>query len=181
MPLGADVTTPPAVGTTVRIRTRKWDGSPHWQTEMAFLGEDEHGLWLGSPAGNTVSRPGRQFVGLAACAKLIPHDGWFVAHFNGPESHLSVYTDIATPAVLGRDDDGWTLGAVDLDLDVVVTADGELRLDDEDEFAEHQVRYGYPPDVIATAEATAAELLAAIRAGAEPWVRVGHGWLARIP
>ena len=32
---------------------------------------------------------------------------------------------------------------VDLDLDVIRMRDGGI-LDDEDEFAEHQVRYGYP-------------------------------------
>lgn len=35
---------------------------------------------------------------------------------------------------------------VDLDLDVVRRFDGSAEILDEDEFAEHQVRYGYPPE-----------------------------------
>jgi protein associated with RNAse G/E len=53
--------------------------------------------------------------------------------------------NIATPAVWH---DG-TLRFVDLDLDVIWSADsGEILLDDEDEFELHQVRFGYPSDLI---------------------------------
>ena len=44
--------------------------------------------------------------------------------------------------------DGHMLRAVDLDLDVVRGFNGTVIVDDEDEFAEHQVAYGYPEDVI---------------------------------
>ncbi|WP_180935649.1 DUF402 domain-containing protein [Nocardioides ungokensis] len=36
------------------------------------------------------------------------------------------------------------LRAVDLDLDVVRGRTGRVWIDDEDEFAEHRVRFGYP-------------------------------------
>ena len=37
--------------------------------------------------------------------------------------------------------------------------DGSCEIIDVDEFEEHQVRYGYPPDVIERAEAAANEVL----------------------
>jgi len=47
---------------------------------------------------------------------------------------------------------------VDLDLDVVLTREGHLFVDDEDEFAAHQVELGYPPEVVALAEGVARRL-----------------------
>ena len=48
------------------------------------------------------------------------------------------------PARVGRD----VLRAVDLDLDVVRGPTGRVWVDDEDEFAEHQVAFDYPDDVV---------------------------------
>jgi hypothetical protein len=55
-----------------------------------------------------------------------------------------------------------------------------VELLDEDEFAEHQVRYGYPAEVIRRARSTAAELITRVRARDEPFGAVGPGWLARF-
>jgi protein associated with RNAse G/E len=67
---------------------------------------------------------------------------------------------------------------VDLDLDVIVTLDGHLVVDDEDEFAEHQVELGYPPAVVALAEASRDRIHRAITdelppfdGSHEPWLR----------
>jgi uncharacterized protein len=49
---------------------------------------------------------------------------------------------------------------VDLDLDVVRRFDGSAEILDEDEFAEHQARYGYPPEVTGHAERAASARLA---------------------
>ncbi len=67
--------------------------------------------------------------------------------------------------------------AVDLDLDVFRRLDGTVAIDDEDEFEEHQVTYGYPRDVIDLARRSCAEVAASIRADAEPWAGVGHRWV----
>lgn len=40
--------------------------------------------------------------------------------------------------------DGPTVRAVDLDLDVIEALDRTVFVDDEDEFEEHRVAYGYP-------------------------------------
>jgi hypothetical protein len=37
---------------------------------------------------------------------------------------------------------------------VIETLEGEVFVDDEDEFAEHQVLFGYPAEVVALAEST---------------------------
>ena len=37
-------------GREVRVVYTKYDGSLHWHMSMRYLGEDEHGIWLGAPA-----------------------------------------------------------------------------------------------------------------------------------
>jgi protein associated with RNAse G/E len=84
-----------------------------------------------------------------------------------------VYVDITTPPVW----DGRTLRAVDLDLDVVREAEGRLYVDDEDEFAEHRVAFGYPDDVAAGAEQSCARVRAALAAGHPPYDGSHRPWL----
>ncbi len=108
----------------------------------------------------------------------MPAVGWFAATFQAPGIWCDLYVDIATPGEW----DGTVLRAVDLDLDVIRLPEqlppaetlpwetapagpGEVFVDDEDEFAEHQVAYGYPAEVIAAAQASCDQVLAAVRAG----------------
>ena len=74
---------------------------------------------------------------------------------------------------------GRTVTMVDLDLDVVLGRDGSLVLDDEDEFEVHRVELGCPEEVVDLARRTADAVVAAIRAGTEPFGSVGDAWVAR--
>ena len=155
----------------------KWGHRPHWQYDATFLGSDEHGDWLGCPVGTFYSRPGMQFVATFAGVLVVPVGGAaHLAAFNDHRAQAAIYVDMTTPPVW----DGAALRAVDLDLDVVKRQDGTVYLDDEDEFAEHQVTFGYPPDVITMAERTAAEVLAAVQEGAAPYDGTADAWLASL-
>ena len=57
---------------------------------------------------------------------------------------------------------------------------GEVFVDDEDEFAEHRVAFGYPDDVVAAAQGTCDELVAAVRAGLPPYDGTHLRWLTRL-
>jgi protein associated with RNAse G/E len=151
----------------VRVVYRKYDGSLHWNTTMLRLGEDEHGVWLGSPPGSSWLRGEEQsVVWTHAHVLLMPRDAWWTAVFNSTlEQTAELYCDITT---VPQWHDG-EVTMVDLDLDVLRYRDGRVVAVDEDEFAEHQLRYGYPPDVIAAAEASMAWLLDAARRGTQPF------------
>jgi protein associated with RNAse G/E len=70
---------------------------------------------------------------------------------------------------------------VDLDLDVVRRrADRSVSIVDQDEFAEHQIRYGYPAGVIAAAERAAERLHAAIIGGRQPFADGYRRWLRMV-
>jgi uncharacterized protein len=166
-------------GRDVRVVFTKYDGSLHWHHTAQHLGEDEHGTWLGAPSGTPIQRGGEPPVVLEQpWVQLIPAGQWWTAAFNAEPAATELYCDITTePRWLNPGE----VTMVDLDLDVLrMRADGRVLLLDEDEFAEHQVRYGYPVEVIRRAEQSAAWLLAAVRAGAEPFGTGYRRWLDRL-
>ena len=155
----------------------KWGGRPHWEYDAVYLGADEHGDWIGCPTGTFYCRPGMEFVARFSGVVLVPAGGAaHLAAFNDGHAVAATYVDMTTPPEW----DDSVLRAVDLDLDVVKLQDGTVYLDDEDEFAEHQVSFGYPADVVATAERTAAAVLAAVQQGAAPYDGTAEAWLAAL-
>jgi protein associated with RNAse G/E len=167
------------IGSDVRVVYTKYDGSLHWHQTMRHLGEDEHGVWLGAPAG-LIARRGYDLsiVIEEPHLMLFPRDVWWTAVFNGAPSTTEIYCDISTPP---RWPNSAEVTMVDLDLDVIRRrADQRVELVDEDEFAENQVRYGYPADVVRQAELAAAWLQGAIAGGAEPFAGDYLSWFDQI-
>ena len=177
----AMATGPRAAGQRVRVAMTKWGARPHWEFEATYLGSDRHGDWLGIPAGTLMTRPGADYVSPTDQVGLVPAPGsdparGFLATFHAPGGPVRLYVDMTTPPRW----DGLVVRAVDLDLDVVRGLDGAVWVDDEDEFAEHRVRWGYPDDVVVLATATRDRVLALAAsetapfdtATAEPWLDV---------
>jgi hypothetical protein len=163
----------------IRVVYRKYDGSLHWHMELRRLGADEYGTWLGAPAGSQSRRGAEEPVTFPeAYVLLIPRAGGWTMTCNAEPCWTELYIDVTT---VPRWVSGDHVEMADLDLDVIRRFDGSAEILDEDEFAEHQVRYGYPPEVISDAERTASTLLAAVTSGAEPFGRVGRAWLAKVP
>jgi len=165
-------------GRDVRLVFTKYDGSLHWHQIMRYLGEDVHGVWLGMPGGATAQRGSEPPVRFdEPMVQLVPAGQWWTAVFNDAPAEVDVYCDISTPARWVHDGE---VTMVDLDLDVIRRRGGQILLDDQDEFAEHQVRYGYPAELIRQAEQAAAWLLAAVSAGAEPFGLAYQAWLDKV-
>ncbi len=158
---------------------RKFDGALHWHLPMRYLGEDEHGIWTGMPAGGIMQRGSEPPIELAySHVGLFPHDAWWTAWFNGEPRRSEIYCDVTTPPQWPAPTE---VTMIDLDLDVIRDrASGTVRLMDEDEFAEHTVRYGYPEDIVAQATSTAKWLTDAITSGLEPFASVYRSWLAKV-
>lgn len=158
---------------------RKFDGRLHrWAVEH-YLGEDEWGTWLGVPVGTTVHyvSAGITRTDEHRSVRLVPHEGWYTPMFFAPTRNLEMYCDITAPAT-------WTgagqVTMVDLDLDVTRTHRGLVELLDEDEFATHQLSYGYPTETISQAAAAAQHVLTACRERTEPFGEHYVSWLARV-
>ncbi|WP_157602786.1 DUF402 domain-containing protein [Promicromonospora kroppenstedtii] len=181
---GVSPSQPTGPGTLVGCRMRKWDGTPHWRFDAAYLGRDEHGTWLGYPTGTRFSRPGRDYRTRHPGVVLFGDGGWVADLYRDNPRDVLLYIDLATvpewravPDGGGRRRPAFEVSAVDMDLDVLALRPGSERareqgdffIDDEDEFAEHTVRYGYPPEVVTRVRADADALLAAVSAGAAPY------------
>ncbi|GAB3141820.1 DUF402 domain-containing protein [Microbispora hainanensis] len=161
----------------VRIIYRKYGGSLHWHQYARVLGEDEHGVWTGCPPG-TVGRRGNEppVVWEDAFVMLFPRGAWWTATFNARPNRCAIYCDVTTVPVHG---DG-RITMADLDLDVLRMRDGRVILDDEDEFAVHQVRYAYPEEVVRQAERSAAWLMEAVAARTGPFGGAHHRWMSLV-
>lgn len=169
-------------GNAVEVRMSKWGDRPHWEFAARWLGADDHGDWLGIDAGTTMTRPGATYVAPVPQLILSPapglpaaERGW-VATFHAPGGPLFVYVDVTGPPTWS----GRTLHAVDLDLDVLRDPDGAVRIDDEDEFAEHQSLFGYPPEVIEGALGSCARLHRLVAAGHPPYDETPAAWFERL-
>lgn len=158
----------------VRWDGRKWPDRLHWQFTMTLLGEDEHGTWLAVPSGSPARRghgPLRHIP--HGFVSLVPHDAWWEAEFYASHPSWEVYVNIGTPCERppGR------IRQVDLDLDVVRTWDGRVEILDEDEFADHQVRFGYPQKLIDGARAATSEVAKMLEHRDEPFGEAAARWL----
>lgn len=167
-------------GTRVACRITKWGGGRHWEYAGTWLGRDEHGVWLGFPAGTVFRRPGAEYVAPFDQVGLVPHDRYWLATFHAAPSPVAVYVDVATPARWRGSVRRPVLGAVDLDLDVIRGSGGRVWVDDEDEFAEHRVRLGYPDTLVASALEGCAEVERAMRERTPPFDGSHGAWLERL-
>jgi protein associated with RNAse G/E len=169
----------PEPGGPIVVQYFKYSGDLHWRHDMVYLGEDEHGVWLGGPAGTTIQRghePAKRWP--SPFVQLIPPDRWWTLFFNGDHSdHYRIYVDVITPAA-------WPTGnrveMVDLDLDVVLHHDRSVELLDEAEFLAHAELFNYPDWIIDRARVTAAEVMLIVEAMDEPFGQAGEGWLRLI-
>lgn len=160
----------------VTIERHKWPDVPHYEYDASHLGDDEHGSWFASPAGNPIRRGGVVlFQADQPSLYLVPVDRpWMVWFGANPAFGFDVYVDVGTVPVRSPG----LVTMVDLDLDVVRNLDGTVEVLDEDELVEHAVRYGYPPELVTHAERTAAEVVALIESAAEPFAAASAPWLA---
>lgn len=167
----------PAPGTRLHFRWRKWDGSPHWVHECVYLGGDRWGDWFGQAAGWRSSRPGRETFAATRNVTLLPPSGEYALTVHEVPARYRVYIDLAWDA---RFSDLGVPEGIDMDLDVVHATDERgIFIDDRDEWEEHRVRYGYPPDVVERLEALTLDLERQVRAVTAPFDdATADAWLA---
>ncbi|MGI9611165.1 MAG: DUF402 domain-containing protein [Acidimicrobiia bacterium] len=169
----------PETGGPIVVQYFKYSGDLHWRHDMIYLGEDEHGVWLGGPSGTTIQRgaePPKQWP--SPFVQLVAAGQWWTLFFNGDYTDdYRIYVDVITPPNWPTSD---RVEMVDLDLDVVLHHDRSVELLDEDEFLEHSQIYAYPDSLVDRARMAAADLMLRVEAGTEPFGTAGERWLRMV-
>ena len=162
----------------MEFATEKWGGIPHYRGTVELAGEDEFGAWWWGARGRPIYRGEQQlFVAEQDVVFLVPRDAWWSATWWFDHPEVELYVNIGTVAVVEEA----RVVSTDLDLDVIRWNDGRCEIVDRDEFEAHQVAYGYPPDVIAVADATATEVLDRMRRDEPPFDgAAARAWAARF-
>jgi hypothetical protein len=149
----------------------------HWGFAGHLMGADEHGSWVGLPRGT------HRWKGEAPQAPsdedavlCFPHNGWWTLHYGGSSGTVTHFVDITTQPVKTQGQ----IEMVDLDLDLLVMADGQVLIEDEDEFQVHQVMYGYSTEMIEKALAETERIESLLRDHQEPFFDVAAGWLQAL-
>lgn len=170
-----------APGSPVTLAYRKYDGTPHWTHRAFYVGHDPRAHWIGAVKDEIVRKPGRELPWANHWVVAIPRNEWFTMNVNlpGPSVPTQVYCDMTSVPTWHQVDGGVEARAIDLDLDVMVLKNGNLIIDDEDEFEEHQVSYGYPQDVIDAARASCNAVHASLDADDTWFWAEGQAWLNR--
>ena len=163
-------------GRLIEVRGFKW---PRRQTAVAMLrllGEDEHGRWLGVARGEPWWEADWSDAGVfvAPLVKLVPRGTYWSACFQPIEPVVDV--DVVLPVAWLGD----VLEEVDLELDVVRTTDGVVRVRDREEFERVRAAWPMPAEVVARAEEACEWARGMVERREEPFGEVGAGWLERF-
>jgi hypothetical protein len=115
---------------TIEVRSFKWPRRPTGVTVARLLGEDQFGRWIGVQKGDPWWTANRARSGVfgAPLVKLVPSGTFWTACFHPADPVIDV--DIVLP-VRWADD---VLEEVDLELDVLRSANGTVSVRDRDEW-----------------------------------------------
>ena len=146
-------------GSRILLRATKFDGAAHWIQPFRVVSDDGTLLVAEYRARTPIYTSRGEFRSPYDSRVYFWRDRWYnVFRLSRPGCALALwYCNVTTPPTLR----GTQLNYVDLDLDVCVRPDGYIQYLDEDEFDLHQLKYGYPVDVIEQAE-QAADAVAAL-------------------
>ncbi len=160
----------------IEVRGFKW---PRRRTAVAvacLLGEDDFGRWLGVTKGDPWWAADRSRSGVfeTSFVKVVPSGTFWTACFNLVDPVIDV--DIVLP-VRWVDD---ALEEVDLELDILRSHDGSVRVRDQDEFDRVREAWAMPGDIATQAEETCELVRELVELSAEPFGDVGRAWLSRF-
>jgi uncharacterized protein len=157
----------------IEVRGFKWPYRPTAVATAYLLGQDTFGHWLGVTKDSRwwLADGSRSGVFTQSFVKLVPSHSFWTACFHPVDPVVDV--DIVLP-VRWYDN---VLEEVDLELDVLRSADGRVQVRDQDVFERVREEWAMPKDVATQAEATFKSVRTLVEQGIEPFGMVGHAWL----
>lgn len=172
------MTCPPEYETTnqrtIEVRGFKWPKRPTAVAVTSLLGEDTFGRWLGIKQGDPWWSADQLHQGVFehSFVKLVPSGTFWTACFHAVGHVVDV--DIVLPV-------HWidhVLEEVDLELDILRSADGSISVRDQDTFDQVSAQWAMPDEIARQAETTCAQIRTLVERSEEPFGSVGRAWLA---
>jgi protein associated with RNAse G/E len=115
---------------------------------------------------------------------MIPHDGHHVVTFfdelhpKKVEIYVDIVSDIRWQQLAAGS--GYEVTLIDMDLDVIRTFDERgTWIDDEDEFAEHQVVMNYPDWAVSAAQSECNRIYSAVKDRVPPFDGTADDWFRK--
>jgi protein associated with RNAse G/E len=129
------------------IEARKYDQRVHYTMPVRLIEDNGERLWFRAAVGSPIEHytSGQTFTVRHASDMFFWRGRWYNVYVNRePDGALHhYYCNVGLPPTVCDS----TLTFVDLDLDVYILPDGTFSVLDTDEFREHSIQYGYPPEV----------------------------------
>ncbi len=156
-----------AAGSRFLLRATKFDGTAHWIQPFRVEADDGTLLIASCGARTPIFTSRGEYRSPYDSRMYCWRDRWFnVIRLSRPGCKTELwYCNITTPPVY----DGQEVTYVDLDLDVSVRPNGCIELLDSDEFVVHRERFGYPSDVVKSAEDAVQQVAELARRSAFPF------------
>jgi uncharacterized protein len=160
----------------IEIRGFKWPNRPTSVAFASLLGEDTFGRWLGIARGDAWWSADRIGGGVFdhSFVKLIPVETFWTVCFHTVEPLVDV--DIVLPVSWCGD----VVEEVDLELDVLRSAEGNVWVRDQEAFDQLRSERALPGDIAAKAVKTCEEIRLRVEAREEPFGKIGEAWLSRF-
>lgn len=160
----------------IEIRGFKW---PHRPTSVAMaylIGEDSFGKWVGIAKGTPLRDTGGLRTGVfeVSFVKLFPKDTFWTACFG--DGDILIDVDISLP-VTWLDN---VVEEVDLELDVLCTADWQIYARDHEKLIQVREMFSMPSHISEQAERTCQDIQQQIEQRIEPFGHVGFMWLRQF-
>ncbi|MGE5674116.1 MAG: DUF402 domain-containing protein [Mycobacterium leprae] len=156
-------------GEVVTVQAYKYGGIPHYRFAVRVLDRSPELMVVTGEYGRELihqTRGKRFTIQNRSIEFYWPGRPYTVAADCSAEGQIrQYYCNINLPPVMADDRVEW----VDLDLDLIVQPDLSWQVVDEEEFELHQVRYGYPPEVIQLARESLAALIRLVEAREYPF------------
>ena len=145
------------IGDQMQVRAHKSDGTCYrwWTAIVESVSADQ--IVVVTPVGHAIEDPGGTFVSPNALRVFYWPDKWYsLLEAYAPDGELvEIYVNISSPVEI----DGLQMRFTDLELDVSRRPPREALLEDEHEFEEAAVEYGYSEEFQRTCYAVAKEAL----------------------
>lgn len=130
----------------ITIKALKHGGRPHYEWESRLLEQTEQHVVVLSEYGRPLRHhsKGRIFTIESWTIECFPSGLWFTVSADVIDGKISqYYCNVCKPSEVHGNQVSFT----DLDIDYIYR-DGVWRVVDEDEFAAHTIKYGYPPELV---------------------------------